>query len=486
MSGRHAVAVALAALALVLGAPGPAAAQTAVPSATLNRSNVSIGDRVLVQGENWPARTIVHIELCGNSAANLSADCDLAGASDAGVGENGYFSMALAIRRPPSDCPCVVRVTDPSAQGQAMVPITIAGVPNNGQGTAPLPDISTMLKVSQVRVRGTFSLAAWFGGASKRTLEFTVANVSSEALRDPPLSITFGKGDNPTGFVAAPHLGDLAPGDLRLVRVPVEIDSLSMGRYTVKGQISGPGQPIVFRTRTSTYPWGLFVIGLIVLQLILLGLRNRLRRHLYGERVDADEKDDVDGVAASTDEEAAAVREPSVATAPQETAAALPAVDPVPPPVPDAMGERVADLARSLQLTTDELLAAVAQRADAMARAREAMDQRATEAIGRLVADAHTHRGVISERRNLARHDLDRAQGHALEILDIAEGKAKKLVSDAERLARMLVERAHADASALLLPATPEALDGVVPEPSPDVDLVELSGESSETDTNTR
>lgn len=474
---RMVVAAAVLAMA-VLAVPSVALAQ-ATPTATVDKGSVNLGDRVLVQGDNWAARTVVHIELCGNSAVDLSADCDLPGASDAGVGQNGHFSMLLTVNRPPSNCPCVVRVTDASSTGEARVAIAVAGVPTSGQPATPLPDISKMLKVSPLRVSGSDSWTAWFGAGSKRTLQFTVANVSATPVHDPPLSITYGKGDNPTGIIVAPHIGDLNPGDIRVMRVPVDVDTLSLGRYTVKVQLAGLGQPLVVRTQISNYPWGLLVLALLALQGILLLVRNRVRRRLHGDQRRTDE-------AAA---ELSIVAEPIVAKPifdpiDDGTTAPLPRVDTVEPAanraapskIPlDAAGERVAELAASLQATTDALLASVVERSDAMRQAREAVDAQAASSLAQLATDADSHRSVLNMRRNHARLDLERADGHALEILDIAEGKARLLVSDAEQRARLLIERARADASALLLPARPETFDGVVPArrdaPEPIIDL---------------
>src|SRR3954470_9422430 len=161
---RLAVARALSATLVVLS--GTAGAQQQTPTATLDTDHVQTGQRVLVTGSHWPVGQLVHIKLCGNLATNLSADCDLASGSDAGVGSDGTFSMTLPITRPPTDCPCVVWVTSASAIGEARVPLSIVDVPGSAPEATPLPDIARMISVSDVHVSGGGSWTSWFGAGS--------------------------------------------------------------------------------------------------------------------------------------------------------------------------------------------------------------------------------------------------------------------------------------------------------------------------------
>jgi hypothetical protein len=274
------------AFALMLGAAAPALAAPSgqQPTATVGAGAANVGDRILVQGNGWPARTLVHLELCGNLAIDGSADCALTAAFDAGVGQGGSFSILLGVGRPPTNCPCVVWVTDASTVYEARVPITIAGIPvSDVKGQVALPDISKQLQVSGAKIRGHGSWTSWFGAGSRRVLIVSVKNVGSYPIHDAILSLTFGKGANPNGFVRAPSLGTLDPGVSKTYTTPVGVDAFSIGRYTLKGQVSAFGNPLVFRTGISARPWGLLVVALIAAQLLLLVVRNRLRRRLHAE-----------------------------------------------------------------------------------------------------------------------------------------------------------------------------------------------------------
>ena len=54
----------------------------------------------------------------------------------------------------------------------------------------------------------------------------------------------------------------------------------SIGSYTVRAQAGSAGVSSTKSVGTSTYPWGLLLIALLVIQLVLLAVRNRARRKL--------------------------------------------------------------------------------------------------------------------------------------------------------------------------------------------------------------
>jgi hypothetical protein len=453
MSLRIRLAVSTAALLLMFGSPAGAQGSSSAPTVTVQSTTLALGQRVLVQGDGWPARTLVHISLCGNAAANLSADCDLVHQADAGVGDNGHFSTLLTVADPGKPCPCVVRVTDATATGEARVVVDVVGLPTATPLPVPLPDNSQQLEITEARVEGKGDWTAWFGAGSPRTLVLTVHNSGVTPVPDPPFNLVYGKGENPTGIVSAPHLGSLGPGQSVTVRVPFGVDTFSFGDYTIKGQIQGPGRSTVFRSKTSAqFPWGLFLVGVVLLQLVLLAIRNRVRRRVH--------RDEAPPLTETAVVDAEAV-EPPLSDEPANASA-----------VDEAA--QVAVLASSLRADADALLGALAQRSDDMQRANAELDEEATAASRRVADDAAVHRAVIVERHRLARLNLGATDDQALELLSAAETSATSMIADAERRARMLVDRAHVDAAALLLRATPPGFDGVVNGPSsPVIDVTD-------------
>jgi hypothetical protein len=259
----------------LLGIATPAGA-TAAPTAHVGSSNVNIGDRVLVQGEGWPAGTLVLLQLCGNGAIDTSADCDVVGGINAGVGPDGTFSMTLRASRPPAPCPCVVWITDSASAGEARVPINVVGLPTAPvRQRAEVLDLSQSVKVSAKITGGSWT--TWFGAGSSRMLELTVKNAATMSIPEPRVNITFGKGQNPTGFVAPPSIGTIGPGETRTYNAPISVDTFSFGKYTLTGELAGFGKPVPFHTSISVYPWGLLLVAIASLQLVLLYVRDRAR-----------------------------------------------------------------------------------------------------------------------------------------------------------------------------------------------------------------
>jgi len=453
-------AVALAASTVVMFALGlvatsAASAQSATPTATVDSTSLGLGQRVLVQGDGWAPGTQAHIELCGNAATNLSADCDLVHGVDAGVGSDGHFSQLLTIADPGQPCPCVVRVTDSEAAGEALVAVQVVGLATATPTATPLPDLSASIEITNAHVTGHGNWAAWFGAGSKRTFVFGVRNIGALPLHNPPLSIVFGRGNDPHGFVTAPNIGELAPGQIAIFQVPVSVDSLTWGDFTVRGEIGGNNKPVIFLARTSNRPWGLVVLALILLQLLLLAIRNIVRRRLYREV--AEEKiESIDEHALfvpSMVDDGDADEEPVddvivLADEPDDDDVAAPEMQPV------------VALAESVHAASDALIKAVGVRAVAMRVAADMIEQEAEDATAATVRDAAAYRLVIEERHRLARVDLERSRAEALDLLELARLRSTAMLDDAERRARTLVEHARHDASALLLAATPEAFDG--------------------------
>src|SRR5262249_36832932 len=136
------------------------------------------------------------------------------------------------------------------------------------------------LKIEHLKLEGPGDWQSWFGAPTTRDLVFTVHNTGGAPVDDPPLVLTAGKGNNPERVVTPPSIGRIEAGTRRTVRAEIPLDPLSFGSYTVKGRIGTTGAEKTFRTHFSIYPWGLFVVGIVILQLMLLGLRNGLRRRI--------------------------------------------------------------------------------------------------------------------------------------------------------------------------------------------------------------
>lgn len=167
------------------------------------------------------------------------------------------------------------------------VPFEVVGAPT----APPQAEVTSRRLNVDPRLTGSGPLTAFFGGTAKRELLLTVTNTGSAPLVDQPVSLTFGKGDDPTDPLLTAEglpvtIGSLEVGASTEIRVPVVIDAPAFGQYTVKGlfigvdAVSVDGEPNdagdeTFSVTTTTYPWGLILIGWLLLQIPLLGLYKR-------------------------------------------------------------------------------------------------------------------------------------------------------------------------------------------------------------------
>ena len=70
--------------------------------------------------------------------------------------------------------------------------------------------------------------------------------------------------------------------------MPVQLPALAVGSVTISGHLYATnGQLSGFHVPESVFPWGLIIVTLIVIQLVLLSIRNIVRRrrerHLLDE-----------------------------------------------------------------------------------------------------------------------------------------------------------------------------------------------------------
>lgn len=293
---RRAIALGVLAtsgMLVLLSAASPAAAGTA-PSPTLTILNepfpddaIAQGSTFKVEGTGWPTDTLVQLEVCGNEARSGTSDC----AADTGqvVASNatGVFQGRLAVVIPPTPCPCVIRAVSQTTTDSVTTPVDIPNAPTShpGDGDVVAPALRR-LEVEKVRMRGEDSWNTWLGGPARRTFEFEVVNTGSVAVDEATVVLTAGPADDPTGFLKPVKIERLEVGERRKITVPVEFQALAFGDQAVRATVNGTSVPVSFRATTSTHPWLLVIVpALIIGQLLLLGIRNIVRRRLQDDEV---------------------------------------------------------------------------------------------------------------------------------------------------------------------------------------------------------
>jgi hypothetical protein len=286
-------------LGAALAAPAlPAAGVHAAdgpPSVTVDRTGTAAGEELLVTGTGWQPGTLVKVELCGNAGRGGSVDCDVANGRAVTTSADGTFSTTLTAGLPPRPCPCVILADSQSTAESATVDIAVAGmvtVPLDRQQAAA--EVRRDIEIAGVRVDGRGPWQSWFGAAPERRLVVTLHNSGDVPLRDPPLAIAVGVGDDPDRIIPAPAVGRLEPGQVRILEIPFELDSFTIGERTVRVEVLGFQDPIVAEATTSAYPWGLAVLAVLMVQALLLLVRNRLRARIARSLpAPADAPDDV-------------------------------------------------------------------------------------------------------------------------------------------------------------------------------------------------
>ena len=166
-----------------LGLVGTTDSGAARPAPTLALSSTTLvpGSTATLTGSSWAPGTVLQASICGARAINGSADCALSAGTTMAADQNGEIQTPISVVIPPSPCPCVVFVTDPSSDFVARLPVAIAGAP-----VAPVTTTrpaESHIDVLQATLTGSTNPAQWFGLAASRTLSITLRNVGNVTTR---------------------------------------------------------------------------------------------------------------------------------------------------------------------------------------------------------------------------------------------------------------------------------------------------------------
>lgn len=267
--------VALVAIGLAIAGPSVLAGAATPPHPLLTASPTTAapGTTVQVTGSGFLGKHLYQLQICGNDAVDGSVDCDQAQAAMALTTAAGAIDTTLAVVVPPAPCPCVVAALSVGNESLVTAPLTIPGAPS-----APVAShiIQERVVVKNVELVGSTQPSEWLGFGADRTLEVTVQNVSPLSLQ--PITLIASIGGTP---LMLPDLPGLAPGQVHTYSLAVAFPALSVGHTTLTGRIGVMGgQFASFRVGISFYPWAIPVLAIVVVQGILLLVRNLLRRRI--------------------------------------------------------------------------------------------------------------------------------------------------------------------------------------------------------------
>jgi hypothetical protein len=261
--GRAVLAAVLGGALILLGAPSRAAAS---PTMRLSTARVAPGGPLTVTLSGWPEVTSVTI--CGNEAQRGAVDCDQVSGVAFPATTSGPVQRTVQVTVPPAPCPCVVRAATAAESAVQTVPITIVGAPSAPVVAAPAAAAAGV----SVRARAVAAdsslldrVRSSFGGPARRTLLLELKNLTAAPLTGISVSAAVGRDTQGGEPLQAPNVDVLEPGETRSYRVPVSLSAPSFGSYDIFGTIYGAGSPTTFTTTTSTTPWGLFVLVVLLL-----------------------------------------------------------------------------------------------------------------------------------------------------------------------------------------------------------------------------
>lgn len=241
------------------------------PQVTANPAYGAVGTSVTVTGAGWPAGSPVQVSLCGNLALNGTSDCDAPGAASATTNRIGEFFLTLVVGRPPKPCPCVLYTNSFASLKTLTIPFNLAGAPNATPTVTALPTRSVK---ASINLSGT-NLASWFGGPAKRTMTLSVTNTGQSTLTNPPVTLTVGRGTDPTTLLKQAQIGTIQPGATVEYSLPLTFSAPAFGEYRVKATFTGLDKQTTTTGSTSSYPWALIILAWLLLQPLLLGLYKR-------------------------------------------------------------------------------------------------------------------------------------------------------------------------------------------------------------------
>jgi hypothetical protein len=252
---------------------GAGAEAAGVPRLFVSAPSASVGQLEQVSASGLHPGDLYQVQVCGSNASQGSVDCASSLTGTALVDPSGAFQVWLRVALPPTRCPCVVSAVSVTSPVTVMAPITIAGAPSGAPAVVP-PAALPSADVLNAEFTGRTPLAQWFGFSAPRTLRLTLHNAGS--VPTSALHVYVREGSTP---LASERLAGLPANGIEAYDIPVALPAMSIGTVTVDGRVlSVADQNAGFSTSVSVWPIGLILAGVILLQMVLLALRNVVRR----------------------------------------------------------------------------------------------------------------------------------------------------------------------------------------------------------------
>lgn len=260
----------------------PNGVSTTGPQVEVSPEAAAPGDTVTLTIDGF--RTVsVTISICGNGALRGSADCNMTASTGLRLDDDGPTIAVVPIAPPPMPCPCVVRVSSPSNDEIAVMPLEIVGHPVDDTVDSGRPGTPIEISITAVRApQSTFErIASSLGASTPYEVTISIKNSSTAALSTLRVSATYGRDE--TDVIGPVPLTD--PSAVDAGRTWQQVSSVvipgrEFGTLQWRLEVAGAGDTVQATTTTRHRPTLLMVLVVLVVgDVAFLAIRARIRRH---------------------------------------------------------------------------------------------------------------------------------------------------------------------------------------------------------------
>ena len=253
------------------------------PAATLNKTEVSIGESIIVTISGFKAPNVT-FSVCGNEARRGSADCNMVASKGTALRDDGTpTAVEMPVVAPPAACPCAIRVSSSLNDEVAVAPLVLIGQPIAPVVGGPNPD-TPLVAVSINAHAAPHGVLGWIranlGGTTTYDVTVTVKNLTSDTLHRVKLSGSVGRSANdPLATLDLKNPGEIGPGQSSQQTVSAKLPAPTLGTFVWRVPASGAGVTVIGTNTMRPRPVLLIVLVLaLVADVCVLAMRALARR----------------------------------------------------------------------------------------------------------------------------------------------------------------------------------------------------------------
>jgi hypothetical protein len=267
-------------LAMASGAVAGATGPGAVPFVSVTPGAATSGTFVDAAGGGFQPGTMVVAEICGRPAGLTLAGCGLS-VVNAVADDAGQVRVRILVEPPEVGCPCAVRLRATGDRIVVEAPLAVDGVPGAFERTIPVASSGqpASLRLVDVSLLPDESWTARLGGPHRATLSWTLEHVGGSPVVDPEVTVRIGTDDTWLATLPSVRPGPLLAGERQRGTASVDLGFMATGVHNAEVSFGSAADAVV--ASVDVRPWALWVLlGLVVVEVLLFGGRNLLRRHL--------------------------------------------------------------------------------------------------------------------------------------------------------------------------------------------------------------